>query len=97
MNIACALRWGVSLVGGILYWVWLTLYETKFQVKGIHLWTVLSRGRDCEEGQHVALINHFVKCLHQSSSSMYLSKIIVIKIFWTIVNTVRYVIMVRES
>ena len=26
MNIACAFRWGVALVGGIPYWAWLTFY-----------------------------------------------------------------------
>ena len=61
MNIACALRWGVALVGGILYWAWLTLYGTTFQVQGVHWWTALSRGHDCEEGRHVALKNPFVK------------------------------------
>ena len=32
-----------------------------FQVQGLHRWTALRRGRDCEEGLHAALINHFVK------------------------------------
>ena len=32
-----------------------------FQVQGLHRWTTLKRGCDCEEGRHVALINHFVK------------------------------------
>ena len=50
-------------------------------VQGVHRWTTLSRGRDCEEGRHVALINHFCKkCLEQTSSSMYLCKRIVIKL-----------------
>ena len=61
VNIECALRWKVALVGGILYWAWLTLYGITFQVQGVHWWTGLSRGRDCEEGRHVALINPFVR------------------------------------
>ena len=61
MNIVCSLTWGVALIGGILYWAWLTLYGTTFQVQGVHRRTALSRSRDCEEGRHVALINPFVK------------------------------------
>ena len=61
VNIACALRWGVALIEGILYCAWLTLYGTTFQVQGVHRWTGLSRGHDCEEGRYVALINPFVK------------------------------------
>ena len=61
MNIVCALRWGVALVGGILYWAWLTLYGTTFQVQGVYPWMLLSQGLDCEEVRHVALINPFVK------------------------------------
>ena len=103
VSIACTLRWGVALVGCILYWAWLTLYGTSFQVQGVYWWTTLSRGRDCEEGRHVVMINPFCKkkkkkCSEQTSSCMYLCNIIVIKFFfWTIVNIVGYVIMVRES
>ena len=69
MNIACGLRWGVALVGGILYWAWQTLYGTTFQVQGVHRWSALSRGCDCEEGRHVALINPLCKnCLEQMMS-----------------------------
>ena len=32
-----------------------------FQVQGLHRWTELRRGCDCEESRHVALISHFVK------------------------------------
>ena len=46
----------------------------------------------------MALINPFCKMfLEQTSSRMYLCKRIVIKLFWTIVNIVGYVIMVTES
>ena len=68
MIIACALRWGVAFVGIILYLAWLTLYGKTFQVYCVHRWTTLIRGRNCEEIQHVDLINLFVKTLEQSSS-----------------------------
>ena len=61
MTIACALRWGVAIVGNILYWAWLTLYGKTFQVKGVNRCTALIRGRNCEESRIVALINHFIK------------------------------------
>ena len=82
MNISCTLRWGVALVGGFLYWVWLTLSGTTFQVQGVHQWMVLSRGRDCEEGRHVALINPFVKSAwNKLVLAWVLYKRIVIKLF----------------
>ena len=37
------------------------LWDNPFQVQGLHRWTTLIRGHDCEEGRHVALINLFVK------------------------------------
>ena len=70
MTIAYVLKWGVALVGNIIYWASLTLYEKTFQVQGVHRWTALTRGHNCEEGQHVALINPFCKIVEQSSSSM---------------------------
>ena len=33
VNIACALRWGVVLVEGILYWAWLTLMGQHFRCR----------------------------------------------------------------
>ena len=33
-GIACTLRWGVVLVGGILYWAWLTLHGTTLSGTG---------------------------------------------------------------
>ena len=33
MTIACALRWGVALVGSLLYWAWLTLYGKHFRCR----------------------------------------------------------------
>ena len=70
MTIAYALRWGVASIGNILYWAWLTLYGKTFQVLGEHRWTTLIRGCNCEEDQHVALINPFCKTVEQSSSGM---------------------------
>ena len=69
-----------------------------FQVQGLHRWTVLRRGSDCEEGRHVALINFCKKGYWDKlvlASILY--KRIVIKFFWTIVNIAGYVIMVRGS
>ena len=34
-----------------------------FQVQGLHRWTVLRRGHDCQEGRLVALINLLSKVL----------------------------------
>ena len=70
MTIAYALRWGVALIGNILYWAWLTLYGKTFQVQDVHQWMSLIRGYNCEEGQHVALINPFCKIVEQSNSGM---------------------------
>ena len=61
MNIACALRWRVALVGGIFYWAWLTLYGTTLSGAGSTPVDYAQRDRDCEEGRHVAFINPFVK------------------------------------
>ena len=53
-----------------------------FQVQGLHRWTVLRRGRDCEEGRHVALINHFVQSAWDKQVlACVLYKRIVIKFF----------------
>ena len=60
-GIACALRWGVALIGVILTGHCLPSRGSPFQVQGLHRWTALRRGRDIEEGQHVALIIFFVK------------------------------------
>ena len=61
---------GVASIGNILYWARLTLYGKTFQVQSVHRWTGLIRDRNCEEDQHVALINLFEKTLEQSSSGM---------------------------
>ena len=53
-----------------------------FQVQDLHWWMTLRRDRDCEEGHHVALINHFVKSAWDKLVLAYvLYKIIVIKFF----------------
>ena len=66
MNIACALRWGVTLVGVILTGHCLPRRGTPFQVQGLYRWTALRQGR------HVALIKIFVKIfLGQTISIMY--------------------------
>ena len=48
-----------------------------FQVQGVYRETALQRGRDCEEGRHVALTILLQKVFYV--------KRIVIKFFWTIV------------
>ena len=60
-GIVCALRWGVALVGIILTGHCSPRRGILFQVQGLHRWMTLRRGRDCEEGRHVALIIFFVK------------------------------------
>ena len=70
MNIACALRWGVTSVGitplGVAHPIWET-----FQVRDICQWTALSQGRKDEETRLVAFITPFVKNLEQTSFGMY--------------------------
>ena len=61
MNIACALRWGVALVGVILIEHCSPRRGTPFQVQVMCKRLTLIRDRMCEEGRHVALINNFVK------------------------------------
>ena len=56
-GIACSLRWGVALVRVILTGHCSPRRGTPFQVQGLHQWKALKRGRDCEEGRHVDLIN----------------------------------------
>ena len=86
MTIACALRWGVASVENILYWTWLILYGKTFQVQGVHRWTTLIRARNCEEGQHVALINLFVKLWNNLVLVCNNCKRVVIKLLRTVLN-----------
>ena len=46
VTIACALRWGVALVGDYHYWALLTPSRDTFQVQDSYQWTTLLRGRD---------------------------------------------------
>ena len=67
-----------------------------FQVQSLHRWMALRRGRECEEGRHVALINLFLKGARDKLViDVFLYKRIVIKFFWTIANIDGYVIMVK--
>ena len=91
MTIACALRWGVAYEGNILYWAWLTLYGKTFQVEGVHRWTTLIRGHGCEEGQHVALINLFVKLWNNLVSVCNNGKRVVIEFLRTILNLISHI------
>ena len=91
MTIACALRWRVASIGNILYWAWLTLYGKTFQVQGVHRWMTLIRGRNCEEGQHVALINLFVKLWNNLVLVSKNGKRVVIELLRTILNVISHI------
>ena len=91
MTIACALRWGVASVGNIFYWAWLTLYRKTFQVQCIHLWTMLTRGRNCEEDQHVALINLFVKRWNNLVPVCNNCKRVVIELLRSVLNVILHI------
>ena len=60
-GIACALRWGVALVGVILTEHCSPHRRTPFQVQVMYRWLTLIRDRRCEESRIVALRNLFVK------------------------------------
>ena len=91
MTIACALRYGVAFVGNILYWAWLTLYGKTFQVQGVHRWKTLFRGHNYEEGQHVALINHFVKLWNNIVPVCNNGKRVVIELLQTVLNVISHI------
>ena len=60
-GIACALRWGVALVGVILIRYCSPRRGTPFQVQVIYMRLTLIWDRRCEESGTVALRNLFVK------------------------------------
>ena len=60
-GIACALRWGVALVGVILTGHCSPCRGTPFQVLVIYRQLTLIRDRRCEESRTVGLRNLFVK------------------------------------
>ena len=60
-GIACALRWGVALIGVILTGHCLPRHGTPFQLQVMYKRLTLIRDRRCEESQTVALRNLFVK------------------------------------
>ena len=88
MTITCALRWGIAFVGNILYWAWLTLYGKTFQVQGVHRWMALIQGRNCEEGQHVDLINLFVKLWNNLVLICNNGKRVVIELLRTVLSVI---------
>ena len=51
-----ALRWGVAFVGVISTGHGSPFMGKTFHVQDRHRWITLIRGRNCEEGRHVALI-----------------------------------------
>ena len=85
-----ARRWGVASVGSLLYWAWLTLYGKTFQVQGVHRWTTLIQGRNCEERQHVALINLFVKLWNNLVLVCNDCKRVVIELLRTVLNVISH-------
>ena len=60
-GIACALRWGVAIVGVILIGHCSSRRRTSFQVQVMYRQLTLIRDRRCEESRIVALRNLFVK------------------------------------
>ena len=60
-GIACALRWGVALIGVILTGHCSPCHGTPFQVQVMYKRLTLIWDSRCEESQTVALRNHFVK------------------------------------
>ena len=91
MTIACALRWGVASIGNILYQACLALYRKTFKVQGVHRWMVLIRGRNCEEGQHVALINSFVKLWNNLVLICNNCKRVVIELLRTVLDVISHI------
>ena len=71
-DIACALRWGVALVGIILTGHCSLRRGTPFQVQVMYRRLVLIRDRRCEESQTTALKNLFVKKLDFTSNILYI-------------------------
>ena len=65
-DIACALRWGVTLVGVYSSELYSPRHETPFQVQGVCRETPLTRDHDFEGSQDVALINIFVNYIKTS-------------------------------
>ena len=88
MTITSALRWRVTLVGNILYWAWLTFYGKTFQVQGVHWWKTLIQGCNYEEGQHLALINLFVKLWNNLVPVCNNGKRVVIKLLRIVLNVI---------
>ena len=62
-GIACALRWGVALVGVILTRNCSPYRGTPFLVQVMYRWLTLIRDRRCEESRTMALRNLFEKKL----------------------------------
>ena len=88
MIIAYVLRWGVALIKNILYWAWLTLYGKTFYVQGVHRWTTLIRGHNCEEGQHLALINLFEKLWNNLVPVCNNGKRVMIELLWIVSSVI---------
>ena len=71
-GIACALRWGVALVGVILTGHCSPRHGTPFQVQVMYKQLTLIWDRRCEESRIVALRNCFVKKLDLTCNVLYI-------------------------
>ena len=71
--------------------MWLTLYGKTFQVQGVHWWTTLIRGRNCEEDQHVALIILFVKLWINLVPVCNNGKRVVIELLQIVLNVISHI------
>ena len=54
-------------------------------------WTTLIRGRNCEEGQHVALINLFIKLWNNLVPVCNNGKRVVIELLRTVLNVISHI------
>ena len=74
-DIACALRWGVALVGVILTGHCSPRRGTSFQVHVMYRRLTLIRDLRCEESRTVALRNLFVKKLDFTCNILYIREL----------------------
>ena len=74
-GIACALRWGLALVGVIFIGHCSPLRRTPFQVQIMYRQLTLIRDRRCEKSRTVALRNLFVKKLDFTCNILYIREL----------------------
>ena len=74
-GIACALRWGVALVGVILTEHCSPCRGTPFQVQVMYRRQTLIQDRRCEESRTMTLRNVFVKILNFTCNVLYIREL----------------------